>query len=87
MTTIDAVFEFISDMLVEMKDLPPEEITLETSIDELGLDSLDYVEIKVNVTREFMVTLTPALFETKIRTIGNLCTYIRAESTSLEALK
>lgn len=85
MTSIDAVFEFISDMIVEMKDLPPEEISLETSIDELGLDSLDYVEIKVNVTREFMVTLTPTLFETKIRTVGNLCTYIAEASASLEA--
>jgi acyl carrier protein len=85
MNTTNTVLEFIRDMIVEMKDLEPEEITPETSIDELGLDSLDYVEIKVNVSREFLVTLTPALFETKIKTIGQLCTYIAEESASQEA--
>jgi acyl carrier protein len=85
MNTANTVLEFIKDMIVEMKDLEPEEVTPETSIDELGLDSLDYVEIKVNVSREFLVTLTPTIFETKIKTIGQLCTYIAEESASQEA--
>jgi acyl carrier protein len=85
MDATKAVLEFIKDMIVEMKDMEPDEVTPETSIDELGLDSLDYVEIKVNVSREFQVTLTPALFETRITTIGQLCTYIAEESASQEA--
>jgi acyl carrier protein len=85
MDTTNTVLEFIKDMIVEMKDMEPDEITAETSIDELGLDSLDYVEIKVNVSREFLVTLTPSLFETKIKTIGQLCTFIAEESASQEA--
>lgn len=85
MDTTNAVLEFIKDMIVEMKDMEPADITPDTSIDELGLDSLDYVEIKVNVSREFLVTLTPMLFETKIKTIGQLCMYIAQESARQEA--
>lgn len=84
MTSSDTVFEFIQNMIVEMKDMEPEQIMPETGIDELGLDSLDFVEIKVNVNREFLVTLAPVLFETKIRTIGHLCTYIAEASASME---
>lgn len=85
MDTTNAVLDFIKDMIVEMKDMEPDEITPDTSIDALGLDSLDYVEIKVNVSREFLVMLTPMLFETKIKTIGQLCAYIANESASQEA--
>ncbi|WP_175998023.1 acyl carrier protein [Burkholderia stabilis] len=85
MTRDNEIFNYIRDMIAEMRDLTEEEVSMETSIDELGLDSLDYVEIKVNVTREFMVHLTPMLFETKIKTVGQLCTYIAQESASKEA--
>ncbi|MFX1766278.1 acyl carrier protein [Paraburkholderia sp. A1RI-2L] len=84
MNNTNTVLEFIRDMLVEMKDMEPGDLTPETSIDELGLDSLDYVEIKVNVSREFLVTLAPTLFETKIKTVGQLCTYIVEESAKQE---
>jgi acyl carrier protein len=84
MADTTTVLEFMKDMISEIKDLAPEEITPETTIDELGFDSLDYVEIKVNVSREFLVTLTPTLFES-IQTIRQLCDYIAKESASLEA--
>lgn len=85
MSDVSTVFEFIQNMIVEIKDLEPSEIQQETSIDELGLDSLDYVEIQVGVKREFGVALSPALFEKQIHTLGQLCTYIGAAAATQEA--
>jgi acyl carrier protein len=80
----NAVFEFIKDMIVEMKDSEPDDIRMQTAIDELGLDSLDYVEIQVGVKRKFGVALSPTLFERQIKTLDALCGYIADADPALE---
>lgn len=84
MNTTDTVFNFLKDLIVEMKDSEPDDIGIQTAIDELGLDSLDYVEIQVGVKRKFGVALSPTLFERQIKTIGELCDYIAGVETTLE---
>lgn len=84
MSDTSTVFEFIQNMIVEIKDLESDEIQNETGIDQLGLDSLDYVEIQVGVKRQFGVELSPTLFE-RIHTLGQLCVYISTNSATQEA--
>jgi acyl carrier protein len=76
MPTPDDVFGYVKELIAEMKDIEPGELNQETSIEQLGVDSLDLVEIQVNVKREYLVTLTPSMFESQIRTIGQLCAYV-----------
>ncbi|BEM85518.1 acyl carrier protein (plasmid) [Serratia marcescens] len=51
------LFSDIANTIADAKDIPVEEITEETTLSELGLDSLDYVEIMVLVKRKFDITI------------------------------
>lgn len=51
------VFEKVVKILVDYKDLDPAQITMDTSFEALGLDSLDTVELVMNFEEEFNVTI------------------------------
>ena len=58
----EMIYDKISEMICDAKDLAPEALTPETTLPELELDSLDYVELMVLAKREFNVTLNPEMF-------------------------
>lgn len=62
MSQHEMIYNKISEMICDAKDLAPEALTPETTLPELELDSLDYVELMVLAKREFNVTLNPELF-------------------------
>lgn len=47
----------IANTIIDAKELSPEDISEETTLSVLELDSLDYVEIMVLVKREFDITI------------------------------
>lgn len=81
------VLEALKEMIVEIKDLDPANIPSDMMIDDLGLDSLDYVEIQVGVKRKFGVALSPSLFERRIKTLIQLCEYIASSETSHKVIQ
>ncbi|BCU50358.1 acyl carrier protein [Citrobacter amalonaticus] len=62
MSQHEMIYDKISEMICDAKDLAPEALTPETTLPELELDSLDYVELMVLAKREFNVTLSPEMF-------------------------
>jgi acyl carrier protein len=62
MSQHEMIYDKISEMICDAKDLEPEALTPETTLPELELDSLDYVELMVLAKREFNVTLNPEMF-------------------------
>ncbi|AMG92095.1 MULTISPECIES: acyl carrier protein [Citrobacter] len=62
MSQHEMIYNKISEMICDAKDLAPEALTPETTLPELELDSLDYVELMVLAKREFNVTLNPEMF-------------------------
>ena len=62
MSQHEMIYDKISEMICAAKDLAPEAVTPETTLPELELDSLDYVELMVLAKREFNVTLNPEMF-------------------------
>ncbi|HAU4368505.1 TPA: acyl carrier protein [Citrobacter amalonaticus] len=62
MSQHEMIYDKISEMICDAKDLAPEAVTPETTLPELELDSLDYVELMVLAKREFNVTLNPEMF-------------------------
>ncbi|ENG2551839.1 TPA: acyl carrier protein [Citrobacter farmeri] len=62
MSQHEMIYEKISEMICDAKDLSPEALTPETTLPELELDSLDYVELMVLAKREFNVTINPEMF-------------------------
>ena len=71
------VLEKVQEMLAEKLGIPAEEITAESEFSALGLDSLDFAEMLMNVEEEFGVSVEA---DASIKTVGALV-------EKLEALK
>jgi len=74
------VDEFLRTMVLELKDIDESELVPEAVIEELNLDSLDYVEIQVGIKKKFGVSIDPELFQSgRIKTLGDLCQYVEEQ--------
>ena len=71
------VFEKVQEILSSQFDVVADSITLETDIvDDLGADSLDLVDMLMSLEDEFSIGEVPDEMVEKIRTVGQLVTYI-----------
>ncbi|WP_371328484.1 acyl carrier protein [Pantoea sp. 1.19] len=74
------VYEKICEMICDAKDVEPATLTPDTTLPELALDSLDYVELMVLAKREYQVTLTAdAFIQHPTMTLRELSALIAAE--------
>lgn len=71
MTTLEKVV----NILVEYKDCDPSAVTKEATFAELGLDSLDTVELIMNFEEEFGITIE---MNEDIKTVGDIVELIEA---------
>ncbi|MBJ7516103.1 MAG: hypothetical protein JHC82_07660 [Stenotrophomonas sp.] len=77
MNTTESVFNVIRELILELKDDEIENITLESTIEALDLDSLDFVEMQVVVRKKLGVAMDPKAFASRnISTLQALCDYI-----------
>ncbi len=51
------MFEKVRKVICEFKDLKEEEVTMDTEFEELGLDSLDMVELVMQIEEEMGITV------------------------------
>jgi len=80
MKPYENIYSKISEMIADAKDMTLEALTPDTTLSQLELDSLDYVELMVLAKREFNVTLTAAMFMKKQpMTLRDLSLYIEQE--------
>lgn len=71
-----AVFDTVKDIIVKELKVDPAKVTLDASLkDDLGADSLDAVEIVMDLEDEFGVEIDDTKAEA-IATVGDLVTYI-----------
>lgn len=71
---LNKVFDFLRETILELTDLEEEDITPKTSLDELEMDSLDYVEVQIETKKEFGVKLNPNVFSSgEVVTIEDFC--------------
>ncbi len=71
------VFEKVQAILSEQFEVEADSITLDTDIvDDLGADSLDLVDMLMSLEDEFNIGEVPDEMVEKIRTVGQLVTYI-----------
>ena len=76
MTTENDVLEFVRALIDELKDFDGE-VTYNTTLEALDLDSLDYVQAQIEVKKQFHVELSNALFTTGgFSTVGDICRYV-----------
>ena len=62
-------FEKIAELIAESKDMNVADITMETSFEDMELDSLDVIEVVMSIEEVFGITLE---IEDSVRTVGDL---------------
>ena len=67
------MFEKIQAYLANQLDISPDDITPETTFESLGIDSLDTVEMVMDLEEQLGVELE---LEEKVATVGELADYI-----------
>ncbi len=75
------MYEKIVEMMCEQFDLTPDAISEETSfVDDLGIDSLDVVELVMELEDVFQLDEIPEEDLKKMRTVGDLVEYVSTHS-------
>ncbi len=69
-------FEKIAEIIAENRGIDVSEIKMETSFEELGFDSLDTVELAMNLEEEFGKSIE---VNESLKTIADLVKLIEAE--------
>ena len=62
-------FEKTAELIAENKDMDLSNITMETSFDDMELDSLDVIEVVMAIEEAFGITLE---IDENIKTVGDL---------------
>lgn len=71
------VGEFLKAAIFDLKDMNESALVPELTFDELELDSLDYVELKLLIKKQFKVELDSGLFTSgELTKLGDLISYI-----------
>ncbi|MBU1094425.1 MAG: acyl carrier protein [Firmicutes bacterium] len=72
------IFARIKEMIVEELNVPVEKITMEARLaEDLGADSIDAVELIMNIEDEFSVQVSDEEAQ-NIKTVGDLVKYVEA---------
>lgn len=67
------VFEAVAELIAERNDCDPSEITMDSSFRDLGIDSLDTVEMLMNLEDKLGKEIE---LEQSVETVGDLVRYI-----------
>ena len=71
----DKVFQAIAELIAERNDSDPAEVTRDTRFQDVGIDSLDTVEMLMNLEDKIGVEIE---LSQKVETVGDLVRYIEA---------
>ena len=71
----DKVFQAIAELIAERNDSNPAEVTRDTRFQDVGIDSLDTVEMLMNLEDKIGVEIE---LSQKVETVGDLVRYIEA---------
>lgn len=77
MSTENEVYEVLEELISELKDIEPEDLSRDMTFEELELESLDFVQLQVVYKKQFSVALDPEVFlNEEVKTIDEFCTYV-----------
>ncbi len=70
------IFDKIKAIIVDKLSVDAEEVTMETTFDDLGADSLDIVEIVMAIEEEFDMEISDDEAE-QAKSVGDVVSYIQ----------
>ncbi|MBO5035352.1 MAG: acyl carrier protein [Oscillospiraceae bacterium] len=71
------IYDRLVNLLAEQFAIDPEDINEDTGFEDLGADSVDLVELAMNLEEEFGIDEMGEDAITSIHTVGDLVNYIR----------
>ena len=76
---MNETFDFLTNTIGDLVDFDVENMTPETGLLELNLDSLDYVSLQLAIRKKYRVEIKFDDFTSgQITTIGEFCEYIES---------
>ena len=69
------IFEEIREVICEQLEVEPEKVTLETTFEELGADSLDLFQVVIEIEDKYGIQLENA---ERIKTVKDAVDYIKS---------
>jgi acyl carrier protein len=80
------IFGFLKQKLLEFLDIEEEAITPDAEIASLGLESLDFIELQVELEKAYGVQVQSSVFaEGEIRTMSQFVSYVQGLMDSRRA--
>ena len=73
------IFEKVKEVLVRELTLGEDEIKLESNFEELGIDSLDLVELVMQLEEEFDITIEES---SELKTVQDVVEYIKTATVA-----
>ena len=68
-------FEKLAKIISEQFEISPEEITMDTTIDDLGADSLDLIDLVMSIEDEFTVEVPETAMD-ELNSVGDMVNFI-----------
>jgi acyl carrier protein len=69
-------FESIAKIIAENKDMDIADVKMETSFDDMELDSLDVIEVVMAIEEEFNITIET---EAGLKTVGDIVALVESQ--------
>lgn len=79
-----SVEAFLYETIVELIDIDEVDLTPNLTLEDIGLTSLDYVEIQVLIRKRYGVEITPELLTSgELKNLGDFADYIRNAASTI----
>jgi acyl carrier protein len=73
------IFSFVKERILSFLDIEESTIVPTAQIAELGLESLDFIEIQVELEKAYGVKVPPSVFANgEVKTMGQFASYVSA---------
>jgi acyl carrier protein len=80
--TPQEVFEFLKDLVLSITDTEEGQVEPSARVEDLGLESMDLVELLIAVRKKYGVEMSPRAFaEGRLTTLGQVADHIYAQMT------
>lgn len=82
MVAAQEVFEFLKDLVLNITDTEEGQIEPSARVEDLGLESMDLVEVLIAIRKKYGVEMAPRAFaDGKLTTLGDVVDYICAQTS------
>jgi acyl carrier protein len=81
----DDILDFLKDVILNISDIDESALRSSTPVGDIGLESLDFVEVQVNLRKKYGVEVPSRAFaDGEISDLGSIVDYIQGQLTGLQ---